>query len=86
MTEFGRLLIKTGIDTLPEKAQGQRTFQAKTFHSLRHTFVSLMADCGVSQELRKELAGHDSDVHRVYSHFSKDTFRNAIESIPSIYG
>lgn len=83
-SQFGKLLIKAGIDTLPEKTQGQRTFQAKTFHSLRHTFVSMMAESGVSQELRKELAGHDSDVHRTYTHYSDATYRKAIGSIPSI--
>jgi len=83
-SQFGKLLTKAGIDTLPEKTQGQRTFQAKTFHSLRHTFVSMMAESGVSQELRKELAGHDSDVHRTYTHYSDATYRKAIGSIPSI--
>ena len=81
-SQFGKILIKAGIDTLPEKSQGQRTFQAKTFHSLRHSFVSIMANNKVNQEIRKDLAGHDSDVHRVYSHFSYETYRNAIESIP----
>jgi len=83
-SQFGKLLIRAGIDTLPEKTQGQRTFQAKTFHSLRHTFVSMMANCGVSQELRKELAGHDSDVHRTYTHLSQAALRQAVETIPSV--
>ena len=82
---FGELLIKAAIDTLPEKLPGQRTFRAKTFHSLRHTFVSMMAKSGVSQELRKELAGHDSDAHRIYTHHSDESFRNAIRSIPSLF-
>lgn len=85
-SQFGKLLIRAGIDTLQEKTQGQRTFQAKTFHSLRHTFVSMMAESGVSQELRKELAGHDSDVHRTYTHYSDATYRKAIDAIPSVTG
>ena len=44
----------------------------------------MMAESGVSQELRKELAGHDSDVHRTYTHYSDATYRKAIGSIPSI--
>ena len=82
-SQFGKLVIKAGIDTNPEKTQGQRTFQAKTFHSLRHNFVSIMAANGVSPEIRKELAGHDSDVHRTYTHHSDETLRKAIYSIPS---
>jgi hypothetical protein len=46
----------------------------------------MMAESGVSQELRKELAGHDSDVHRIYTHYSDATYRKAIEAIPSVTG
>jgi hypothetical protein len=44
----------------------------------------MMANCGVSQELRKELAGHDSDVHRTYTHLSQAALRQAVETIPSV--
>ena len=82
--KFNELVAKAGIDSLALKKKGQRTFQAKTFHSLRHTFVTLMAENNVSQELRRELAGHDSDVHRIYTHHSVGTYRKAIDAIPSL--
>jgi len=82
--QFNELVAKAGIDPLPLKKKGQRTFQAKTFHSLRHTFVSQMAENNVSMEIRKELAGHDSDVHRKYTHYSTETYRKAINSIPTL--
>jgi len=82
--KFNELVAKAGIDSLALKKKGQRTFQAKTFHSLRHTFVTLMAENNVSQELRRELAGHDSDVHRIYTHHSTETYRRAINSIPTL--
>jgi integrase len=82
--KFNELVAKAGIDSLPLKKQGYRKFQAKTFHSLRHTFVTLMAENNVSQELRRELAGHDSDVHRIYTHHSTETYRKAIDSIPAL--
>jgi len=81
--KFNEMVAKAGIDSLALKKKGQRTFQAKTFHSLRHTFVTLMAENNVSQELRRELAGHDSDVHRIYTHHSAGTYRKAIDSIPT---
>ncbi|MEY2851766.1 MAG: hypothetical protein RL549_465 [Verrucomicrobiota bacterium] len=81
---FLSLLQKARIDTMPTKRTGSRMFQAKTFHSLRHTFVSLMANSGVSQELRKELAGHSSDVHRIYTHHSPVALKGAIEAIPGL--
>jgi len=83
---FLSLLHKARIDTMPTKRPGSRMFQAKTFHSLRHTFVSLMANSGVSQELRKELAGHSSEVHRIYTHHSPIALRTAVETIPSLGG
>jgi len=81
---FLTLLQKARIDTMPTKRTGSRMFQAKTFHSLRHTFVSLMANSGVSQELRKELAGHSSDVHRIYTHHSPGALRGAVEALPEL--
>ena len=81
---FLSILQKARIDTMPTKRIGSRMFQAKTFHSLRHTFVSLMANSGVSQELRKELAGHSSDVHRTYTHHSPSSLRGAVEAMPSV--
>lgn len=82
---FLLLLQKARIDTMPTKRIGSRMFQAKTFHSLRHTFVSLMANSGVSQELRKELAGHASDIHRAYTHHSPSVLRSAVESLPDLF-
>ena len=81
---FLSLLQKARIDTMPTKRPGSRMFQAKTYHSLRHTCVSLMANSGVSQELRKELAGHSSDVHRTYTHHSPSSLRGAVEAMPSV--
>jgi integrase len=81
---FLAILERAKIDTMPIRRPGSRKFQAKTFHSLRHTFVSLMANSGVTQELRKELAGHSSDVHRTYTHHSPSALRGAVEAMPSI--
>ena len=81
---FLSLLQRARIDTMPTKRIGSRMFQAKTFHSLRHTFVSLMANSGVSPELRKELAGHSSDIHRTYTHHSPSSLRGAVEAMPTI--
>ena len=37
-----------------------RTVRSLTFHSLRHSFNSAMANAGVSQEIRMKLIGHVS--------------------------
>jgi len=68
-----------------EKLAGKRRrFTAKSFHSLRHGFVSAMANQGVSKELRMKLAGHTSeDVATGYTHHEAEILRAAIGSIPS---
>jgi len=68
-----------------EKLAGKRRrFTAKSFHSLRHGFVSAMANQGVSKELRMKLAGHTSeDIASGYTHHEAEILRAAIGSIPS---
>ena len=81
---FARLMAKAGVDPLPLKLSVGRTFNAKSFHSLRHRFVSELRNQGVSLEIRKELAGHDSDVHRIYTHIPNESLRQAIDALPSL--
>ncbi len=44
----------------PEKGGQGRTVRSLSFHSLRHSFNSAMANAGVSQEVRMKLIGHSS--------------------------
>ena len=40
-----------------------------SFHSLRHTFITRLADAGVAEDVRMRLAGHTNAVtHGVYTH------------------
>lgn len=66
-----------------EKLEGnRRRFTSKTFHSLRHGFVSSMANAGVSKELRMKLAGHTSeDVASGYTHHEMARLSEAINTI-----
>lgn len=61
-----------------------RKFYDLGFHSLRHTCVSVMANAGVPQELRKEHVGHDSDVHKRYTHLDIQTFETALAGVPRL--
>ena len=62
-----------------------RAFSSLTFHSLRHSFNSAMANAGVSQELRQKLAGHSSaGMNKVYTHHEMEPLRAAIGLIPSL--
>lgn len=56
-----------------------------SFHSLRHSFVSALANAGVAPDLRQKLAGHtDSKSHARYSHHEVDAMRSAIATVPSL--
>lgn len=55
--------IKSGIARAVQKDGRGRTVYELGFHSLRHSCTSIMANIGVSEEIRKKLVGHTSDVH-----------------------
>ncbi len=85
---FRHLMERIGIESEEAgdrdiKGKGRRVYRL-SFHSLRHTFVSDLANAGVSEEVRKKLAGHTSDVHERYTHFQLKTLRDSIEKMPSL--
>ena len=50
-----------------------------TFHSLRHTAVSLLKNAGVSDVIAMDIIGHKSEaVSRRYTHIESDTKRKAL--------
>jgi integrase len=87
--EFARLMVKAGIDRErgeEKKGKGRRT-NAKSFHSLRHSMISRMANAEVSADVRKAIAGHSSDeAHKRYTHLSLDAQRRGIGALPSLVG
>ena len=73
--------------SLIRKAKGKsgHNLSGLTFHSLRHTFISAMANRGVAEELRKEIVGQTTGaVHKIYTHHEAERLRSAITTIPSI--
>ena len=84
---FKKLMHKAGVYARKDerKVTGQgRRFSDLTFHSLRHTYISLMANRGVDREIRKKLAGHTSDEHDRYTHLELETMRTALQAFPSL--
>jgi integrase len=62
-----------------------RVFKALSFHSLRHSFVSRLANAEVAMEIRKQMSGHSSDqIHEGYSHLSLSLQRQAIAKLGSV--
>jgi integrase len=62
-----------------------RSQSSLSFHSLRHSFNSALANAGVSQEIRQKLTGHASaEMNAIYTHHKLAPLRAAIGVIPSI--
>lgn len=83
--QFLDIVRRAGLDTGTEKEKRdgkRRRFTTKSFHSLRHGFVSSMANAGVSKELRMKLAGHTTDASASrYTHHETEVLRQAVETI-----
>jgi len=79
---FKRIVTAAGLDLQTVQGNGIRMISKRTFHSLRHSFTSALANAGVSDELRMKLTGHKSvDVHRGYTHLEMKTLREAINKL-----
>lgn len=82
---FGRIVKKAGIDSLRIKGKGTIHFNRLTFHSLRHSFNSAMAEAGVSQEIRMRLTGHSSfRTNDKYTHTGMKQLEEAVAVLPSL--
>ena len=85
---FKRIMDKAGIKgrTLRARAEGEgRTQSSLSFHSLRHSFNSAMANAGVSQEIRQKLTGHaTAKMNTKYTHHEIAPLRAAIATLPSV--
>jgi integrase len=56
-----------------------------SFHSLRHSAVTMLKATGVSDFIAREIIGHESAaVSRQYSHLSVDDLRNAMQRLPDV--
>jgi integrase len=82
---FKRIMRKAGVDSQTVKGAGNQMFSRRTFHALRHSFTSALANQNVSAELRMKLTGHKTEgEHQKYTHHEMDNLRAAIKKIPSL--
>ncbi|HTG52351.1 MAG TPA: tyrosine-type recombinase/integrase, partial [Candidatus Tectomicrobia bacterium] len=82
---FAAIMEKAGIEAKPTRASGGRSLSSLSFHSLRHSFNSAMANAGAAQEIRQKLTGHASaETNKVYTHHELEPLRVAVATIPSL--
>ena len=81
--EIAKIFKAANIE-MSVKLEGRRTRTPEaTFHSLRHTFVSLAANAGVPLHIVQSIVGHESTaMTRHYYHESADALRQAVAAIP----
>jgi integrase len=84
---FKRIMERAKIKgRLLREATGEgRSQSSLSFHSLRHSFNSAMANAGIAQEIRQKLTGHMSaEMNKVYTHHELEPLRAAVAAIPSL--
>jgi integrase len=80
---FKRIVLKAGIDPMVVEGKGTRNFTKRTFHSLRHSFNSALANAGVAEEIRMKLTGHSSKaMNERYTHLQVDALKKAVTTMP----
>ena len=82
---FKKILRKAAVDSQTVEGKGNQMFSKRSFHALRHSFTSALANQNVASELRMKLTGHSSEgEHRKYTHHELDNLRAAVKKIPSL--
>jgi integrase len=84
--QFSAIMTQVGIaGKITRHTAGGRNNSSLSFHSLRHSFNSAMANAGVSQEIRMKLTGHSSaEMNKGYTHHELEPLRAAIAAIPAV--
>jgi integrase len=89
--QFGELLALAGLRPAYQRpgAGTPRSVRHRmnplTFHSLRHTAVSLLKDAGIPQATVQELVGHSSvQMSELYTHVGSEALQRAAAALPSL--
>jgi integrase len=66
------------------RSQARETSEI-SFHSLRHSAVTMLKASGLSDVFAREIVGHESAaISRQYTHLSTDDLRNAMQRLPDV--
>jgi integrase len=85
---FQRIMKDAGLESGSLRgAAGEagRAVAERSFHSLRHSYITALSSAGVAVEIRQKLVGHSSAEQNLhYTHAELATLRTAVESLPRI--
>ncbi len=83
--EFAGIMREADIDQGLIPGKGKRRFSKLSFHSLRHSFNSHLANAGVDQETRQIMTGHGTKAaNDDYTHLELPKLRSAVELLPDV--
>ena len=89
--QFRELLVEAGLveprDYSKPVARKGRAREASeiSFHSLRHSAVTMLKASGLSDVFPREIVGHNTEaVSRQYTHLSTADIRNAMRNLPDV--
>jgi integrase len=85
--QFRRLIKRAGIRqrVIRERDGSGRSVHSLSFHSLRHTFNSALANAGVPEETRMALTGHTTRaMNQTYTHRELAIYRDAVAVLPRV--
>jgi integrase len=84
LVEAGLAAPRTRESTGKGRDQARETSEI-SFHSLRHSAVTLLKKAGLSDYFAREIVGHESAaVSRQYTHLSTEDLRNAMQRLPDV--
>ena len=83
--QFIEIMRQAGVD--PCYAEGKHKLPKKSFHSFRHTMVTMLQGQDVPEDIRMLIVGHSNpDVHKIYSHDEEAAIKSAILKLPKLTG
>jgi integrase len=81
---FIDLLAQAGLRKGRNEKSDKRRVNGLSFHSLRHTAVTLLKDAGIPQASVQELIGHDTAMSALYTHVGRESLLRAANALPLI--
>jgi integrase len=90
--QFREVLVEAGLveprihrTTTAKGRSAARETSEISFHSLRHSAVTMLKAAGVSDFMAMQIVGHESSaISRQYSHIGTDDLRRAMERLPDV--
>jgi len=81
--EIGRVLDKRYVIRRWEKTLHELNIKYRTFHQIRHTFITQMALDGVPEPVTQAIVGHKKGsavTRKIYTHVNRENTREALEN------